>query len=49
MDSGALCVIMSLEHQKRGLLVINLDLLEDTLTTQMLVPGTKCINNIGYL
>ena len=48
MDSGALCVMMSLEHQKRGLLVINLGLPEDTLTTQMLVPGTKCIN-IGCL
>ena len=39
MDSGAQCVMINLEQQRRGLLAINLGFLEDTFTTQLLVPG----------
>ena len=37
MDSGALCVMITLEHLRQLLLVDNLDFLKDTITIRMLV------------
>jgi hypothetical protein len=47
MDSGALCVTISLQQRQQGLLAINLDLLLDTTTMKLLVQLTHREYNIA--
>ena len=42
MDSGAQCVMITLDKQKRGLLAINLGLLQDTTNIKLLVHLSHC-------